>query len=423
MSTVASAVQQTQTPLITKERVIGILLLALGLSIIALFAPGTEPGQQSTFELNVVSAVDVAPVPDLVLPAQPVIFALGLLSAALGARHIVRAFRNAGSILGLIMVFFSIAFLTWASAGKSFNLTGMLASTLLRATPIALGALSGLWCERSAVINIGIEGMMLGGAFTSVVVTSATGSLMLGLLAGVLTGGLLAAVLAVMAIKYRVDQIITGTAINIFATGLTSFLSASWLAENPALNAATNFKPIPIPFLSRIPVIGPIFFNINLVIYMMIALVIITHIILFYTPWGLRSRAVGEHPKAADTLGVNVFRTRYINVIIGGLIAGLGGVYFTLGSVARFDEVMTAGRGFVGLAAMIFGNWNPFGAFAASLVFGFADSLQTKLAILSVPIPSQFLQMVPYLVTMIVLAGVVGRAIPPAADGESYTKE
>jgi simple sugar transport system permease protein len=422
-TTTAPATQPVGATFLTRERATGLVLTLLGLGIIALFAPATEAAQQSTFVLNLPQYTDVPLLPDLSLPTLWTILLLGTFSAALGVRQIVRSFRNAGGMVGLVILLFALAFLTWAARGKSFNLTGMIASTLLRATPIVLGALSGIWCERSAVINIAIEGMMLGGAFTSVVVSSASGSQMLGLIAGVLTGGILAAVLAVLAIEYKVDQIITGTAINIFAIGLTSFLGASWLAGNEALNTAGTFKPIPIPLLSRIPILGPIFFNINLVIYLMILLVIVTHIVLFYTPWGLRSRAVGEHPKAADTLGVNVFRTRYVNVVIGGLIAGLGGVYFTLGSVGRFDEVMTAGRGFVGLAAMIFGRWNPIGAFAASLVFGFADSLQTKLAILGVPIEPEFLQMAPYIATMIVIAGVVGRAVPPAADGIPYTKE
>jgi ABC-type uncharacterized transport system permease subunit len=175
--------------------------------------------------------------------------------------------------------------------------------------------------------------------------------------------------------------------------------------------------------LSKIPILGPILFENNLIVYMMLLIVIVLHIVLFYTPWGLRTRAVGEHPKAADTLGINVFFVRYVNVIIGGMIAGLGGAYFTLGSVGRFDEVMTAGKGFIGLAAMIFGNWNPIGAFTSSLIFGFADSLQIKMQILSVPIPSSILAMAPYIVTMIVLTGVVGRAIPPAADGVAYEKQ
>jgi ABC-type uncharacterized transport system permease subunit len=231
------------------------------------------------------------------------------------------------------------------------------------------------------------------------------------------------ALLAVLAIRYKVNQIIAGTAINILATGLTSYFSSRYLQSIPELNRPSTFVQFPLPVLSRIPLLGPVLFTNTVPVYLMLILVGAIHVMLFYTRWGLRTRAVGEHPKAADTLGVNVFKTRYINVILGGMVAGLGGAYLVLSSVARFDENMTAGRGFIGLAAMIFGKWNPIGAFAASLIFGFADSLRTNLAILRVPIPSQFLLMAPYLVTMIVLAGVVGRAIPPAADGQPYEKQ
>jgi simple sugar transport system permease protein len=182
-------------------------------------------------------------------------------------------------------------------------------------------------------------------------------------------------------------------------------------------------RPIPLPLLSDIPILGRIFFEQNIFIYAMFVIVAVMTYGLFKTRWGLRARAVGEHPKAADTLGINVFRTRYINVILGGMIAGLGGAYFTLGSVGAFNENMTAGRGYIGLAAMIFGRWHPVGALAAALVFGFADSLQVKLAILDSGIPSEFLLMAPYLVTIVVVAGVVGAARPPAADGQPYVKE
>jgi len=221
-----------------------------------------------------------------------------------------------------------------------------------------------------------------------------------------------------------VDQIVSGVAINIFATGATSFISSRFLERNTdALNNSGTFPVIAIPFLSKIPIIGPILFENNIIVYLMILLVIFIYVLLFYTPWGLRTRAVGEHPKAADTLGINVYLMRYVNVILGGAIAGIGGAYFSIGSVGRFDEIMTAGKGFIGLAAMIFGKWNPIGAFLSSLLFGFADSLQVKLQILRVPIPSEFLLMAPYIVTMIVLAGVVGRAIPPVADGVPYEKD
>jgi len=406
-----------------QNQIWGVVFLLFAIAIWALFFPHVEPGEKAKFGLNIVTAAKPIKVPDLVVPARPAILFLGFIAAFMGGWQLSRGFREPQALLAVMLIIFVMAFLVWATAGKSFNLTGMLASTVLRATPIAFGALSGVWCERTAVINIAIEGMMLSSAFTSVVVASATGSPYWGLLAAVFTGAILGLVLAVLAIRFRVDQIIAGTAINIFAIGLTSFLSHSWLAVRQDLNAAPNFKPIPIPLLAKIPVLGPMFFNVNLIVYIMFALVILTHIILFYTRWGLRMRAVGEHPKAADTLGINVYRTRYISVTIGGIIAGLGGAYFTLGSVGRFDEVMTAGKGFIGLAAMIFGKWTPIGGFIASFIFGLADALQVKMAILRVPIPSEFLLMAPYIVTIVVLSGVVGRAVPPAADGQPYVKE
>ncbi|MGC8959519.1 MAG: ABC transporter permease [Chloroflexia bacterium] len=456
-----------------RAQAMGAFFIALGLLMALLFVPG-EGLLISSFVLNL-PGTETWPIGDAVFPSGGLIVILVTLAAGLGAWQTVREIRllrlamggllaaagllftlvlalhyglstggfllvvltlalglsgwqilrtrETNGVLGAILLLFLLAFLIWASSGRAFNLTGMLAGMLEAATPIALGALSGVWCERSAVINIGIEGMMLSAAFTGVVAASASGSLLVGLLAGMLIGGLLGALLALLAIRFKVNQIIAGTAINIFATGATSFLSARVLAENQALNRAPMFPKVALPVLSRIPVVGPVFFNNNLVIYLMLILVVVTHIILFSTRWGLRSRSVGEHPLAADTLGVNVLRTRYINVIIGGLVAGLGGVYFTLGSVARFDEVMTAGRGFIGLAAMIFGRWTPCGAFGSSLIFGFASALQMKMSILRVPIPSEFLLMAPYLATIIVLAGIVGRAIPPAADGQPYEKQ
>jgi simple sugar transport system permease protein len=306
---------------------------------------------------------------------------------------------------------------------------------VLRSVPITFGALSGVLCERVAVINIAIEGMLLGGAFVAVVVGSsikvAEDYLILGAPVGswigvgvaMLSGAILAWALAVLAIRYRVDQIIVGVVINIFVLGLTSFLSLRILVENPDFNKAAIFKALQIPGLSRIPLIGPILFAHNIFVYAMFVLVAVLTFGLFRTRWGLRARAVGEHPKAADTLGINVYRMRYLNVLLGGLVAGFGGAYFTVGSVGRFDENMTNGRGFIGLAAMIFGRWHPVGAMAAGLVFGFADALSQKLGILQTPIPSEFLGMAPFLVTILVVAGLVGKARPPAADGQPYIKE
>jgi simple sugar transport system permease protein len=326
-------------------------------------------------------------------------------------------------VLALVSGIFIFCFLTWAAAGQSLNLVGLLTTSLVKAVPITIGALSGVLCERSGVVNIAIEGMMLAGAMVGALVGSVTASLWIGLVSAVITGGLLGLVHAVLSIKYKTDQIVSGTVINIFATGITSYISAKFLQNYQDLNNPGIFPRWPIPVLSKIPLIGPMLFEHNLFVYALYIFLIVITIALFYTRWGLRLRSVGEHPKAADTLGIDVFRTRYMAVILGGMMAGFGGGYFTLGSVGRFDEVMTAGRGFIGLAAMIFGNWTPFGSFGAGMVFGFADSLAAKLAILGVQIPSEFLLMAPYIATMIVLAGVVGRGQMPAADGQPYEKE
>jgi simple sugar transport system permease protein len=277
-------------------------------------------------------------------------------------------------------------------------------------------------CERVAIINIGIEGQLLASAFAATILGSAFG-LWAGVIGALVVGALLGLFLAWLAIRFKVDQIIAGVVINIFALGLTSFLSTRILGEAQDLNAAPQFPAIQIPFLADIPFIGSIFFNHNFFIYATVLLVVLLHVGFFYTRWGLRSRSVGEHPRAADTVGINVFLTRYRNVILGGLIAGFGGAFLSLTQVSRFEENMTAGIGFIGLAAMIFGRWMPFGALGAGLVFGFARALQQKLGILATPIPSEFLLMTPYLVTIIVVAGLVGRATAPAADGQPYVKE
>lgn len=417
-------IQQSRKNLFVRNRLApGLILIAIGLVILFLFGVDTEAGQQATFGMNAMRSQALS-IPDLTLPVQPAIYVLILITIFLGAWQLARGIRSTGLMVGVVAFCFVVAFLIWATRDKSFNLVGMLSSSLVRATPIALAALCGVISERAAVVNIAIEGIMLIAAETAVMAATLSHNLYVGLIVALLTGALVAGIHAVLVIKYKVDQIVSGVAINIFGAGITSFISSRFLERNgDLLNNSGTFPVIPIPLLSKIPILGPIFFENNLIVYLTILLVIMLHVLLFYTPWGLRTRAVGEHPKAADTLGINVFMMRYVNVIIGGMIAGLGGAYFTLGSVGRFDEIMTAGKGFIGLAAMIFGKWNPFGAFTSSLIFGFADSLQVKMQILKVPIPSQILGMAPYLVTMIVLAGLVGRAIPPAADGTPYEKQ
>jgi simple sugar transport system permease protein len=371
-------------------------------------------------------------VPDVSFPSLTALYIFAILSVFMGGWQLARGFRQANLALGAVAGLFVLAFLTWAARDNSLNLTGLLSSTLLRAVPIALAALSGVICERCAVINIGIEGMMLTGAFVAALMGSVAANVwqwpaglaqVFGLLSALGAGALLGLLLAVLAVRFKIDQIIAGTAINILGTGITSFLSARILAEFAQLNNPGIFPQFSVPLLAKIPILGPVFFEQNVLVYVLFILLAVVHIVLLYTRWGLRTRAVGEHPRAADTLGIDVFKNRYVNVTIGGMVGALGGAFLILGSVGRFDELMTAGKGFIGLAAMIFGNWMPFGAFGAALIFGFADSLQTKLAILEVPIPSQFMLMAPYLVTMIVLAGVVGEATPPAADGQPYEKQ
>ncbi|NWF64907.1 MAG: ABC transporter permease [Chloroflexi bacterium] len=400
----------------------GVTLIVIGLLIYLIFGLNTPAGAMATFGLNL-SGAHAFEVPDLVLPAQTGIYAMATIAVFAGAYQLARGTRSTGWLTGILAFTFVVSFLLWAAQDKSFSLTGMLSSSVVRATPIVLAALCGVISERAAVINIGIEGIMLMAAQIAVITATLSGNLYVGLLSAILIGGLIAALHAYLVIRFKVDQTVSSVAINIFGAGATAFISSRFMqSAGDTLNNSGTFPIISIPLLSKIPVLGPVLFENNLVVYLAIVLVIAMHILLYYTPWGLRTRAVGEHPKAADTLGVNVYLTRYVNVILGGMIAGLGGAYFTIGSVGRFDEAMTAGKGFIGLAAMIFGNWNPIGAYASSLIFGFADSLQVKLQILRIPIPSEFLLMAPYIVTMIILTGVVGRATPPAADGQPYEK-
>ena len=400
----------------------GVTLLVVGLLIYLIFGLNTQANALATFGLNL-SGSQALKVPDLVVPSLAGVYAMAILAVFAGAYQLARGVRATGWLIGIIAFTFVVSFLLWAVQDKSFSLTGMLSSTVVRATPIVLAALCGVISERSAVINIGIEGIMLMAAQTAVITATVSGNLYVGLFFAIVMGGLVAALHAYLVIRFKVDQTVSSVAINIFGAGATAFISSRFMQRaGDMLNNSGTFPIISIPVLSKIPVLGPVLFENNLIVYLTIVLVIAMHILLYYTPWGLRTRAVGEHPKAADTLGINVYLMRYVNVILGGMIAGLGGAYFTIGSVGRFDEAMTAGKGFIGLAAMIFGNWNPIGAYTSSLIFGFADSLQVKLQILRIPIPSEFLLMAPYIVTMIILTGVVGRAVPPAADGQPYEK-
>jgi len=305
------------------------------------------------------------------------------------------------------------------------------------ATPIAFAAFCGVMCERAGVFNIGIEGQMLMAAMVCYAfnlfsyqwlkeimdpATAGTMSRWLALIAGVISALLLGALHAVVSIKFKVDQIISGTVINILAIGVTGYFYRQFLAENIPPGPGT-FPLIEIPLLSKIPILGPILFIQKPLTYIMYILTFGLYYVLFFTPWGLRTRAVGEHPRAADTLGVNVEYMRYMNVIIGGAIAGLGGAWFTLEAVDVFNPLMTNGAGFIGLAAMIFGKWTPFGSLLGALIFGLGNSVTSTVSIFRPDIPSQIPQMLPYILTIAVLTGVVGRATPMAAGGKPYEQQ
>jgi ABC-type uncharacterized transport system permease subunit len=397
--------------------------ILLGVVDIVIFGLFSQPGH-ATFDLSLSGAR--VQVPSIHAPAALVCYVVGGISVALG---IWRALDDRSplakrlSIAGALLCFL-IALLCWADAGDStsVNLVNLMQQSFNASIPLVLGALSGCMCERSGVINIAIEGQLIVGAFTGAIIASAIGSLWLGLIAGSLAGGLLGLLLAVFAITFLVDQIILGVVLNVLALGITGFLYDRLMQPNPDLNAGNTFSTVKIPILGDIPIIGPIFFDSSIFLYLTYALIIVIQIGLFRTRWGLRVRAVGEHPTAADTVGIRVLWIRYRNVVLGGTVAGIGGAYLTLGAVGFFNKDISSGYGFIALAAMIFGRWTPLGSVAASLLFGFAGTLAIILGSLNVPLPSYILQMTPYVATIIAVAGLVGRVRAPAADGKPYVK-
>jgi len=407
----------------TRKLVMGIIELLIAGFIYLVFVRSVSGGVLTRFVMTP-GGITTGMAGDWVLPTQLTLIILAIFCLLIGGYQLIKGFgRVTNTLVGLCGLFLVFSFLTWQAAGRSLNLSGMLTSAVLLSVPITLGAFSGVISERAGVINIAIEGMMLMGSMVGALLGSVTNNAWIGLLGAILSALILAGIHAILSIKYRINQVISGTVINIFSAGLTAFISQKFLQENPALNNPPLFSRIPIPGLAQIPLLGPIFFNTNLFVYIMLFFLLAIQVALFATRWGLRLRSVGEHPKAADTLGINVIRTRYIAILLSGIVAGIGGAFFTLGSVGRFDEGMTAGKGFIGLAAMIFGNWTPLGSLGAGFLFGFADAIGAKLSLLGSAIPPQFMAMAPYLITMIVLAGFIGKGQAPAADGEPYEKE
>jgi simple sugar transport system permease protein len=351
---------------------------------------------------------------------------LGVLLLAITGLAAWRVSQNKKVPIGLSLVFGAIslvALLGWLASGSVVPVAFILGSALVLAVPIVLGAMAGVMSERVGVVNIAIEGQLLTGAFMAAVISTITGNQILGLVSAAVTAALFSAVLAVFAVRFLAQQIIIGVVLNVLAIGITNFLYQQWLTEDEsATNSPGTLPIISVPFLSDIPILGPVLFQNRITVFMAIALVILIWFVLFKTKLGLRARAVGEHPLAADTVGINVARTRFWWVTLGGMIAGLGGATLTIGSAGSFGREMSGGLGFIALAVVILGRWHPGYATAAALLFGFSIILRIWANQVSPGIPTSFITMVPYLVTLIAVVGFVGRSRPPAADGIPYVK-
>ena len=363
---------------------------------------------------------------NIVVPAT-----LAVLGAALGLWGLTRGQRKLG-IWALLVSLLAVLGAIWFQGEELAELesvfsVGLLAATLRFATPLAFAAMGGIFSERSGVVNIGLEGMMLAGAFFGIMVAAETGQWELGILGAMAAGGALALVHAVFCIHLQADQIISGFAINFLALGLTGYLFRSVYGTRGTPELPERIPDVRLPLIEDIPFIGDIFGQLNLMIWLMFLTVILSWVVLFKTPLGLRIRSVGEHPRAADTVGISVFKIRYAAVVLSGVLAGLGGAYLSFGFGNAFNENMTVGRGYIALAAVIFGNWRPFGAFGACLLFGFSSALALRLQgspLLPSDIASgNLLQTLPYVLTLIALVGVIGRSRGPAAAGRPYVKQ
>jgi simple sugar transport system permease protein len=406
----------------TRTRKVGAVLLALGLVATVLFG-ALATGEQARFTLSE-DAAGAALKIDGTLGA----IGSGIVAVAAGVAMLVGLPKRWFTlVLGVGLVGFVLSFLCWqvsaAPAGQNFMpLVNIVRGTFVLALPLVFGALAGVLCERSGVVNVAIEGQLLMGAFSGALFGSLSGNVWVGLVAAAVGGAFISLLLAVFSIRYLVDQVVMGIVLNLLAVGVTGFLYERLMqTDAEKYNSAPRFSNWEIPLLSDIPVLGPALFRGNIFLYLGLLLVLVIHLALFRTRWGLRTRSVGEHPTAADTLGVKVLGLRYRNVLLAGVVAGIGGASYTL-ALYSFTKNMIGGKGFIALAALIFGRWSPTGALLAALFFGFADQLATYLGAINSAIPSQFLAMLPYLATILAVAGLVGRVRAPAADGKPYIK-
>lgn len=398
--------------------------LAIVTALLAVLFLAVPRSGTSTFRLG--DRTSAFELPDVELPTAPTFWVVFAVLVVLTVAAFLRAWTYRAPSIWLMVVYGVLAvfaFLVWAAAGGLVPVTSLLFGAVSLSVPLVFGALGGVIGERAGVVNVAIEGQLLLGAFSAALLSSITGSPFVGLIGAMIGGVLVASVLAAFAIKYLVEQVIVGVVLNVLVTGLTGFLYGALLAPNEnELNSPERFAPIRIPVLSDIPIIGPVLFNQTFIVYLMFITVAVVAWGLYRTRWGLRLRAVGEHPQAADTVGIRVNPTRFWNVLLAGAIAGIGGAYFTLVSVPQFGKEMTAGLGFIALAAVIFGRWDPIRATLAALLFGFATNLQNLLSILKTPIPGEFMLMLPYVVTLLAVAGFAGQIRGPAASGKPYIK-
>ena len=394
--------------------IVFVAVALLGALAVALATPSTTAFRLST-------STDLVQLPEIVIPHLGLQALAGALVTVSVANLIIRAReRIAPRWLGATYwVLLVLVLLCWGGAGQAIPVPGLLFGAIALSIPIVFGALGGVISERVGVVNIAIEGQLLAGAFTGAIVASITQQPIAGLVAAMLAGAGVSALLGVFALRYRVDQVIVGVVLNVLVVGLTSFAFSTILTRNTALNTPATFDRYPIPVLSEIPVIGPVLFRQSFIGYLMFITVLAVAVLMYRTRWGLRMRAVGEHPAAAATVGIHVNRTRTLNLLLAGVIAGAGGAYFSLAAVGSFGKEMSAGAGFIALAAVIFGGWDPIRVALVALLFGFTTSLQSTLGIVGSAIPSEFLLMLPYVVTLFAVATASSRVRGPAALGQN----
>lgn len=393
-------------------------------SIILIFFGILGKGETVAFQIS--TAKELVKLPTIDVVSKDLGTIAGLILIAISAYAFFLVWKNTKVSIWYSLLFGAIALLAllgWLAADNVVPVAFILGAALVLAVPIMLGAMAGVMSERVGVVNIAIEGQLLTGAFMAAVISTITGNQILGLVSAMITAAFFSAVLAIFSVRFLAQQIIVGVVLNVLAIGVTNFLYQQWLTEDAAATNAPGTLPIiSIPFLSQIPILGPVLFENRITVYLAIIIVLVLWLVLFKTKLGLRARAVGEHPLAADTVGINVGRTRFWWVTLGGLLAGLGGATLTIGNAGAFGREMSGGLGFIALAVVILGRWHPLYAASAALLFGFSIILRIWANQVSPGIPTNFITMVPYLVTLIAVIGFVGRSRPPAADGIPYVK-